>query len=224
MHKQTSHNFYLWVLALLGMAFFLATPMTATAQVSKDEARFWKKKAKMYKRNPMSLKAEFENYQQQIEDLKAQVKDLMESGSSGPTDEEANLRMRIIELENDRSRLQSENEKLRRELASTKQVSEMGIRSGLVYRVQLVAAVLQDFDSPNSASDDVVVERSDGYNKFLIGGFRTYDKAQQFREEVRLLGFEDAWIVPYIDGKRVTIDEANQYRNSEGQASFLDNR
>ncbi len=221
MHMQSDKTILTWALSL---ALFLACllPGLANAQVSKDEAKFWKQKAKMYKKDPMALKTEFENYQQQIEDLKSQVKELMEN-QTGTSDEEASLRMRIIELENNSNRLEKENARMRKELASRNQVAEMGIRTGLVYRVQLVASVLHEFDSPASASDDVVVERSDGYNKFLIGGFRAYNEAERFREEVKVLGFDDAWIVPYIDGVRVSIDEANEYRQNEGQASFLDN-
>ncbi|MEM9986518.1 MAG: hypothetical protein AAF804_15610, partial [Bacteroidota bacterium] len=95
---QSDKTILTWTLSL---ALFLACslPGLASAQVSKDEAKFWKQKAKMYKKDPMALKTEFENYQQQIEDLKSQVKELMEN-QTGTSDEEASLRMRIIELEN----------------------------------------------------------------------------------------------------------------------------
>lgn len=220
MHKPVHRTASPWVL-VIGMLFCYFLPTAVQAQVSRDEERFWKKKARMYRKDPMALKAEFENYQQQIEDLKAQVRELMEA-QSGTSDEEASLRMRVIELENQTQRLETENSRLKKEVASRNQVSEMGIRNGLVYRVQLVASILHEFDSPETSSNDVLVERSDGFNKFLIGGFRTYQEAERFREEVKMLGFDDAWIVPYIDGERVSMDEAESYRQNEGPASFID--
>lgn len=220
MHKQNLHSLFSGFL-LLGLLYCYFLPMNVQAQVSREEEKFWKQKAKMYRKDPMALKAEFENYQQQIEDLKAQVRELMEN-QGGDSDEEAKLRMQLIELENSNERFQKENARLRGELASRNKVAEMGIRNGLIFRVQLVASVLNEFNAPGAVSDDVLVERSDGFNKFLIGGFRTYQEAEQFREEVRELGFDDAWIVPYIDGERVSMDEAEKYRQDEGQASFID--
>jgi hypothetical protein len=37
------------------------------------------------------------------------------------------------------------------------------------------------------------------------------------------MGLKDAWVVPYVDGVRVTIEEATEYQQrQETQANFLD--
>lgn len=205
------------------LSVMLITP-DLSGQVSKEEERFWKKKAKMYANNPLALKAEFENYQEQIKDLKARNKDLLNRSQSGANSELVDsLRWAAIQVEGELQALQAKYDQLRTEYASRRKVSDMGIQPGLVFRVQIGAFVFHQMDGTPADSPDIVEEKADGFNKYVIGNFRTYEECDAFRKELVTLGIQDAWIVPYIDGERVTIQEANDYLSSQGKATFTNN-
>ncbi|RMG69481.1 MAG: hypothetical protein D6722_10240 [Bacteroidetes bacterium] len=193
-------------------------------EMSKEDRKFWKQKAKMYVKNPEALQAEFENFQDQIKDLKRRNRELMEQAATAQSSDLVDsLRWALIESQSENEAMQGQMEKLRRSLSTQKTVNDMGIRAGLVYRVQIGAYVFHEMQSDPGDSEDFVVERADGFNKYLIGSFRSYEEAEEFRDEVRSMGLSGAWIVPYIDGVRATIDEANQYlQRQQEQASFLD--
>ncbi|MEZ4776664.1 MAG: hypothetical protein R3D00_26045 [Bacteroidia bacterium] len=197
---------------------------TAYAQEPKDEKKFWKDKAKMYTKNPLSLKAEFENYQEQIKDLKARNKELMKKGpATGNADLVDSLRWALIQMEGELQAQRSQKEKLEKAYNAQKTVNDMGIQAGLSFRVQIGAYVFYEMNNPPDQAADFVAERADGFNKYVIGSFRIYDEAQSFRDELRKMGMKDAWVVPYIDGVRVTIDEANRYLEKQGKTTFLNN-
>ncbi|GAB4425966.1 MAG: hypothetical protein OHK0039_43840 [Bacteroidia bacterium] len=213
-----------YFIRLTSAVFALLFLTTAAQAQDEGDAKFWKKKAKMYAKNPEALQAEFQNYQDQISDLKRRNKELMNQvANTQSSDAIDSLRWALIEANTEVEQLRGQNEKLKRSYGSQKAANDQGIRAGLVYRVQIIASVFNEMQMPGAVSDDFLVERADGFNKFVIGGYRTYDEAVEFRDKLRELGFADAWVVPYIDGKRASINEANEYlSNRPSQASFLD--
>jgi hypothetical protein len=215
------------VLCLLA-ASLLSLPLTAQAQkMDKAEYKKWKDMAKKYKKDPQLLKVEVETYESSINALKAQIKDLErrveQQTASDNSEEMAQLKMRTVELENQVRRINTENGQLKEELASKNRLSRMGVPSGLVYRVQVAAFIHHNPDLPESLSTGFTVEEDDGFNKYLVGAFRTYDEAGTLRDEFKLMGIDKAWIVAYIDGQRVTMDEAQSYlSNQDGSPFFLE--
>lgn len=204
--------------SIILLIVILIMPLMMDAQVSKQEEKFWKKKAQSYKKNPLNLKAEFENYEEQIKDLKEANKKLLDERND---EEVANLRSQVSTLEN---RLQSEMDtrrQLEQELGQMKNLMDGGIQPGLVYRVQIGAYVFYDSES-NPDGANFVKERSDGFNKYMIGSFRSYEDASAFRDELEQMGIKKPWVVPYIDGVRVSIEEANTYLANQGNSSILD--
>ncbi len=204
---------------VLGLAC-LASPLQA--QTDKETQKFWKKKAKGYTKKPLALKAEFENYQNQIKDLKDRNKQLVEQlNEGGLAGGDANkvvdsLRWAIIQLEGELQATKNQYAKLENAYKTLKKTEDMGIRTGLVYGVQIGAYVFYEMQNPPDNAPDVIVERADGFNKYVIGNFRTYDEATNFRDELRKMGVKDAWIVAYIDGVRVSMEEANEYLQKQG--------
>ncbi|TAE46564.1 MAG: hypothetical protein EAZ89_19880 [Bacteroidetes bacterium] len=220
MHGDMKLSWFSSALVLL----IMASPVLSLGQITKEEERFWKDKAKMYSKNPESLKAEFENYQEQIKELKRINKELMaKAASSQNSDLVDSLRWVLIQMEGELQAQRSQKEKLEKAYKSQAKVSEMGIKPGLVYRIQIGAYVFYEIANKPKDADDIVEEKADGFNKYVIGGFRTYDEAISFRDEVRKMGLKDAWVVPYIDGIRVTVEEANQYLQKQGQTAKMDN-
>lgn len=78
--------------------------------------------------------------------------------------------------------------------------------SGIVYRVQLGA--FSKKVSKNifrDAPDVVVVQTPDGLYKALSGSFNNLDDAKKHQELMKKLGYKDAFVVAYKDGKRIQI-------------------
>ena len=204
---------------------FLFSSQSLLGQATKEDKKFWKDKAKMYVKNPLSLRAEFENYQEQIKDLKRRNKDLMNKSTENQnSDVVDSLRWALIQSEAQQEQLRTENDQLKKNYSAQKTVNDMGIPAGLVYRIQIGAFVFYQMENAESTSSDFLAERSDGFNKYMIGAFRTYDQASEFKDELKKIGLESPFVVPYINGVRVTVDEADQYlQRQESQANFLDN-
>lgn len=206
-------------ITVLSIIFAFGFTLSLNAQTDKAEIKFWKNKAKAYKKDPLSLKAEFENYQNQIKDLKRRNKEMaerlsnLEGGApSGPGNNLTDsLRFNLAQKEQELQTVKQDYAKLESAYRSVQRTNDMGIRPGLIYGVQIGAFVYYKMENAPTDANDVVEEKSDGYNKYVIGNFRTYDEAHEFRGELRKIGVKDAWIVPYLDGVRVTMDEAKDY-------------
>jgi hypothetical protein len=52
-----------------------------------------------------------------------------------------------------------------------------------------------------------------GLTIYTVGTFKTYDDAVKVKGEVTAEGITDAFIVAYNDGKKISVDEANQLIN-----------
>lgn len=204
---------------LLIVAFvYMFTASSAIAQDDKAEIKFWKDKAKAYKKNPLALRDEFKNYQDQISDLKRRNKEMAERlsnmGTSGsPAD---SMRASLQEAQAKLAESQKSFAELEDAYKTLKRTDDMGIRAGLIYGVQIGAYVYYEMENVPADANDVIYEKSDGFNKYVIGNFRTYEESINFRDELRKTGVKDAWVVPYIDGVRVTIDEARRYEANQG--------
>jgi hypothetical protein len=81
--------------------------------------------------------------------------------------------------------------------------------TGVYYRVQLTAN-LNPFDATTFYRDagvdrEVLVEQHDGYYKYTVGPFQTYDQALSYKERVeRLQEIQGAFVVGYNNGNRVS--------------------
>ena len=93
-----------------------------------------------------------------------------------------------------------------RVIANTK-VLDRG--TGVYYRVQLTAN-LNPFDATTFYRDarvdrEVLVEQHNGYYKYTVGPFQTYNQALSYKDEVdRLQEVQGAFVVGYNNGNRVS--------------------
>ena len=109
-------------------------------------------------------------------------------------------------------------EKLQAAYEAQKNINEKGIIPGLVYKVQIGAFVYFDINKYlKDTEKNFEGETADGMNKYTMGNFRDLDVANQFKKDVQKMGIEDAWVVPYIDGVRVTMEEARNYLGNQGK-------
>lgn len=212
---------------LLTMPFLLSLIFCSTATYgqnpSKEEVKFWKNRAKMYVKRPLSLKSEFDNYQNQIADLKKRNKELMtRRGANDQKSEQLidSLRWALIQVEGELQAQRKQNEELQKQLSNgggpvaSGGIASKGITNGLIYRVQIGAYVFNKVDLSNNLETGIQEEKSDGFNKYVVGGYRDYNEAVALKEQLEKIGVEEPWIVPYINGLRVTMEEARQFENN----------
>lgn len=182
----------------------------------KEEKKIWKKKAKGYVKDPIALKNELENNNKQIRDLSVKNTELQKklmSCSSRVDSLQALLSQKINELQS----LQSQKDKLQAQLEAQRNIVEKDIQPGLVYKVQIGAFVHFDMNQYlKDTGEHFEGENMDGMNKYSIGKFKELELAEAFRKDVQKLGIKDAWIVPHIDGRRSTMEEARKYMESKG--------
>ncbi|MEM0995596.1 MAG: hypothetical protein AAGN35_00890 [Bacteroidota bacterium] len=209
---------YLSILFVLFLTLAICQPVAAQKKSKaekrkeKAEKKLWKKKAKSYKKTPLSLRDDLETANKKLRELSERNKDLQNKFGSleNRIDSlQALLSARQAEI----AALNTKYEKLQRAYETQKNINEKDIIPGLVYRVQIGAYVYFEIKPDSKDMDrNFEGETADGMNKYLIGRFRDLPTCEQFRDNVRKLGIGDAFVVPYIDGTRVTMEEAKNYQ------------
>lgn len=189
----------------LCLVFMIAGVNISRAQVelSKEERKEWKKKAKDLKKNPAELKRIFEEnaaLNSEISGYKRQIASL-ESRLSEKDSELSNMRQRLQQME-------SEVAAARQKLEAQAQSGPAYDDSGVVFKVQVGAFRNKDlskyFENTENFSGETTEE---GVQKITLGRFRDYWEADNFKKYLREMGVNDAWIVPYKDGKRVAMKD-----------------
>ncbi|RMG29710.1 MAG: hypothetical protein D6730_03475 [Bacteroidetes bacterium] len=174
---------------------------------AKEDQKAWQSRAKKYTKDPLSLKAEIQAYKDSINYWKQANKRLELSGSGGDMaywEEVDSLQQVIVRLENELRQLIRQNAQLEKASMARQQVTDLGIKSGLVYRIQFADA------SPSK-------QAARNFNDYVVGNFRTEEQAKQFQQELKSLGMKkETTIVPYIDGVRVEMSEAKDYERIQG--------
>ena len=175
---------------------------------NKDELKHWKNEVKKYKKNPLALKALTEDYKQfKTENIELQDKvNSFESERSNDIKKIAQLEREISNLNNS---LMAAEENARQMALKQEDLADKGFMAGTVFRVQIGAyaetSIPGDLDG---AEDELELEEEDGLQKILVGQFREIGKAEELQEYMKTIGVSDAWIVPYRDGIRITMEEA----------------
>jgi len=195
------------LLMILGLIICISAVNNATAQLTKQETKEWKKKLKsttpeqfkrMYDENS-SLKSEVSSIQGQLSSLQS---------SQGEKD------AKIAELTEENRKMEAQVNAAKKAIAKAQQdaaaqpagpaISDEGV----VFKVQIGAFRNKDlskyFDNnPNFSGE----KDEDGVQKITLGRFKDYWEADTFKKYLREMGVNDAWIVPYKDGKRVEMKD-----------------
>jgi len=96
-----------------------------------------------------------------------------------------------------------EKEKLALEISNSNPVKE---RKGIYFKVQIGA--YNQYRATGLGKTEIETEMLENQIKYVLGYFTKASKAEQFRDELKKMGFEQAWIVCYQNGKRITKEEA----------------
>ena len=193
---------------ILAVIFCVSAVNVATAQLTKKEKKEWKKKLKktspeqfkrMYDENA-SLKSEVSSIQGQLSSMQ---------GSTGEKD------AKIAELTEQNRKMEAQVNAAKKAIAKAKQDAESqpasggGIgEDGVVFKVQIGAFRNKDLSKYFENNENFGGETDeDGVQKITLGKFRDYWEADTFKKYLREMGVNDAWIVPYKDGKRVAMKD-----------------
>ena len=162
----------------------------------------WRKEARQFKRNPLEFKKKMEGMQSKIDSLQQEVKQREQE---------------VIDYESEnlqlKEKLDQQEQALKEALSDTAQQKRMiSSEKGLTYKVQIGA--YESFNMNEFFQKPKIIQAygDKRFNKYVIGNFPSEQRAKSFSKKVGQMGFRDAWVVPYIDGRRVTKEKAKQYK------------
>jgi len=192
---------------ILTIIFCVSAVNVASAQLTKKEAKEWKKKLKkttpdqfkrMYDENA-SLKSEVSSLQGQLSSIQSNT------GEKDAT---------IAELTEQNRKMEAQVNAAKKAIAKAKQDAEEQPTSaaigddGVVFKVQIGAFRNKDLSKYFENNENFGGETdADGVQKITLGKFRDYWEADTFKKYLREMGVNDAWIVPYKDGTRVAMKD-----------------
>ena len=80
----------------------------------------------------------------------------------------------------------------------------------MVFKIQIAASgtKLETVPSNFKGLSPISVTDDNGKYKYFYGSFSNYELAKQQLQEAKSKGYDSAFIVAYIDGKKVTVQEA----------------
>jgi hypothetical protein len=81
------------------------------------------------------------------------------------------------------------------------------LRNQKVYTVQVAAFEQNKISLLPVSLENTQLVRNNPFYAYSLGVFETLKEAQSFRYELSKIGFEDAFVVSYLDGKRVKVEE-----------------
>ncbi|MEP1095306.1 MAG: Ezrin/radixin/moesin family protein [Cyclobacteriaceae bacterium] len=193
------------VISLFALVLCFTFVYDASAQMSKKEAKEWKKRIK---------KLQPEQYKQLLDEnksLKGQVTSLrtelgnVDDRIAEKDEQILSFQSQVSDLRNELTRVQSQAQAQAQPVASSGSGDQ---DKGLAFKVQIGSFRQKDLSKYLDNSKNFSGEEEDGMRKYTIGFFRDYNEADTFKKYLREMGVKDAWIVPYNDGARVSIKDA----------------
>jgi hypothetical protein len=89
---------------------------------------------------------------------------------------------------------------------------------GLVFKVQIGAFKAPLPDNTFKGLSPVSAQTTpNGYLRYMAGNFEKYESASAVKNDLRNLGYSDAFVVVYFNGKRITLAEALEKLKAEGK-------
>ncbi|TAI48645.1 SPOR domain-containing protein [Flagellimonas allohymeniacidonis] len=76
-----------------------------------------------------------------------------------------------------------------------------------IYSVQIKSFVDNNVTLASEALTNTLFVKTNPFYAYSLGNFETLDEARVFRKQLVQMGFEDAFVASYQDGKRVQIED-----------------
>ena len=201
-------NMLLAKVSLFFFAFALTLSMAHGQELSKADAKKWKKIAKDYTKNPGQLKQLSEEHRE-LKRSASQKEAELASLKQASVEKDRRLNMLQNEMNQLRARLadaQSNTQERPSPVVTQQQPTMVENESGVLFKVQIGAYEDRRIDDEYSNANNLTIE-GDIIQKVLIGKFRNYDDAERLKTQLRGMGLSDAWVVSFRDGARVPIEE-----------------
>ncbi|WP_298476340.1 SPOR domain-containing protein [uncultured Maribacter sp.] len=78
-----------------------------------------------------------------------------------------------------------------------------------IYSVQVKSFVENNVTLASEALTNTLFVKTNPYYSYSLGNFQTLSEAQKFRKQLVDLGFQDAFVASYKEGKRLKIESPN---------------
>ncbi len=92
------------------------------------------------------------------------------------------------------------------------------IEDGLIFKVQIGAFKTQLPNNTFKGLSPIIAQTApSGYIRYMAGNFEQYAGANAVKNDLRNLGFKDAFVVAYYNGKRINLNEATNQAKAAGQ-------
>ena len=133
----------------------------------------------------------------------------LSSGRFSPNNNN-NLLVSIDSLDAVKSRidnLKRQNEEL--SLVKEFYLAKQFLEKETIYSVQVKSFVDNNVTLASEALTNTLFVKTNPYYSYSLGNFETLEEAQDFRKQLVSIGFEDAFVASYKDGKRLKIEPAN---------------
>ncbi|WP_299433646.1 SPOR domain-containing protein [uncultured Maribacter sp.] len=76
-----------------------------------------------------------------------------------------------------------------------------------IYSVQVKSFVENNVTLASEALTNTLFVKTNPFYSYSLGNFQTLNEAQKFRKQLVDLGFQDAFVASYKDGKRIQIED-----------------
>lgn len=90
-------------------------------------------------------------------------------------------------------------------------------KEGLIFKVQIATTSDKLELTPDNFNglEDVEVYEAGGLYRYTVGNAPSFDVATSIREEIKKKGYQDAFVVAFLDGKRISVGEATRLLKNE---------
>jgi septal ring factor EnvC (AmiA/AmiB activator) len=178
---------------------FLLTSVDVNAQtISKKRKKELKKELKELKKDPAK-------YDKMLKKNAAEKKEM--------EDENTRLKTAVSDLEEQNNLLKLQIDELdARYSALLEKQSNTSLPDGIAYQVQMGYYQYLNLASFNEQMKTIKAEEVDGAKRYVVGHFLELEDAIQFRDDIKKLGIEDAFVSQYINGERNMKFDAEKAR------------
>ena len=127
--------------------------------------------------------------------------------SSTTFDNQSNLLVSIDSLEVIKSRIDNLKEK-NEELSLVKEfyLAKKFLEKEKIYSVQVKSFVENNITLASNALTNTLFVKTNPFYSYSLGNFETLEEARSFRYQLVKMGFKDAFVASYKDGKRLKIE------------------
>ncbi len=215
---KTTKVFFTLLIGILSATMAFGQMTKAEKKAYKREMKEWKKKKKAM--SPDDFKVLFEEHTA----LKASNAAMV--GEVETLEEQITAKdNQISDQQKNVQRMQAQYQATQRELDQLKAkppqpaynpelINGEDFSVGVVFKVQVGAFRKMDLGKYAQQSKEFSQEEMQELRKYVIGNFRNYEDANVLKRYLREMGVEDAWIVPYRDGKRVPLKDVLQAQSN----------